>query len=134
MPENRKYRLAKIFRLLARLTALGGALYYLVFTLAESMFYQSFYWTVNRNTANTILVYGAILIAVAGFVISWWYNLISSILLIMAFTGTAIIAMIHGSGFQSDLANLWRIGVLFLLAGVFFFSSWWFSRSAKRQD
>ncbi len=106
----------------ARLIGLGTMAFFLL-AWCLSLMFRGFF-------ASDILFVVSFGFGLAGWIVSWWRELLAGILLILA-------CLVMGSGLglsgQWRVSNMdWsRLGLPFLVAGVLFLLSWWLSRKTN---
>jgi hypothetical protein len=121
-----RQRLAQGMRIAARVIGLAVALFGLMMAIGEGI--QSLqtegFKGFNLEFLQGTLIILSLVIALAGCIISWWRERLAGILLILTFIGLAITGAINRPPNAGGLI----FGSPFLVAGVLFLLSRWFSR------
>jgi hypothetical protein len=137
--NSSKRRLVKAVRWSARVIGLIAIAFFLMMLIGEVV-----------NTVTTegfqgidvggFLVGAPIVIALAGFILSWWLEIVGGSLLILCYLlaglRPAIMSLYVGRGFALGEAfgrssSWWIITLPFLIAGLLFIISWSLSRETK---
>ena len=138
MSESNK-RLAKGMRWAGRIIALPVATFFFVFAIGEfidTVATQG--WQQAMNVAG-LLGGAAIIIALVGCIISFWWLLPAGVILIFAYLFGAIssglVAVYHvGYSHWSQFRDFWSIpNILYLVAGLLFVISWRLNRKNTNQ-
>jgi len=101
-----------------------GALAYLLFALLINLMWRTVLW------ASDILYLVYLGIALAGCIASWWRPRLAGIILVLiSFLLGSGLGLLSPWGVANVFAWTWQLGLPFLVAGVLFLVSWWFSRN-----
>jgi hypothetical protein len=114
--ENNDRITAKQFLWAGRIIAFG--LYVFIMT---ALLVGSFS---NNHFKPSFIDYAMTLVPLAGLITSWWKQLISSVLLFLTSIGLSILCFL-----SRETWGWWFVlGLPYLIASIFIFSSWWLSK------
>jgi hypothetical protein len=138
MSATKQQRLAKRMRLAARVIGVVITTFFLLFLIGETI--TSIQAEGFKFDAESLFVVVPAVIALAGYIVSWWRERVGGSLLILVSIAFGILPSVGAQQHQVPWSMLqalqgWLIlGSPFLVAGVLFLLSWWLTRKASLQE